>query len=667
VDIQTDLAARVEELESRLVPGLRPLAHVAYDYRWSWHADGPAVFAALAGDAWRRGRENPVALLTRLSRRNQLAVVQEDDLVERVARLAADLEPVPDVADDPVAFLCAEFGVHVSLPIYSGGLGVLAGDFLKEASDRGVPFVGVGLLYRRGYFSQRLDLTGWQQEYWLEYDPDDLPLALVHGGDGMPLRLTATVFGKPLGFQVWCARVGRVPLLLLDADVDGNDAVQRWTTARLYDGNPEVRLAQYGLLGSGGARTLKALGIEPSVVHLNEGHPALAAFELDAPVAFTTHTPLPAGNETYPSELFRRAFGDEPLELAAAGEGRAGLSQLAMRIAGKRNAVSAIHETASRDIWRPLFGDEEPPIEHVTNGAHVATFVCRPMADLFSKHLGDGWRTTSADEDVWASVRAIPNAELWAARSEARARLVEFARARVAARRLLRGEPLAFAEAAETGLDPDALTLGFARRVAAYKRLQLLFADVARGTRLLSNAERPVQLLIAGKAHPRDEEAKTLLQRLYHLRDEAPGTEGRVLFVEDYDLVVARELVGGCDVWVNVPRPPLEASGTSGMKASFNGVVQLSVLDGWWAEGFDGSNGWGIDSEGDDAADAEALYDLLENDVIPLYYDRDADGVPQRWCDLVKETIATCAARFSATRMLDEYVERIYGPLRARV
>ena len=667
MNISTDLAVRVDELESRLVPALRPLARIAYDYRWSWHQDGAAVFRAIDRDGWRRARQNPVALLSNLSRRRQLAFEADERHADQVSRLAADLEPEPPPDGDPIAFLCAEFGVHVSLPIYSGGLGVLAGDFLKEASDRRVPFVGVGLLYRRGYFQQRLDLTGWQQEYWLEHDAEELPLAQVQNGDGGPLRLSVTVFGRPIAFQVWCAQVGRVPLLLLDADVEGNDAVQRWTTARLYDGNPEIRLAQYGLLGIGGARTLKALGIAPSVVHLNEGHPALAALELDAPVVFTTHTPLPAGNETYPRELFERAFGDGALELGAAGDGRVGLSQLAMRVAGKRNAVSRIHETVSRDIWRPLFGDEEPPIAHVTNGAHVGTFTYRPLAELFARHLGTAWRESPADEATWEGVRAIPNAELWEARCKARARLVAFTRAHVATRRLLRGEPIAFAEAADTGLDADVLTLGFARRVATYKRLHLLFADVERGARLLSNPERPVQVLISGKAHPRDDEGKTLLQRLYRLRDEAPGSSSRVVFLEDYDLAVARELVGGCDVWVNLPRPPLEASGTSGMKAAFNGVLQLSVLDGWWAEAFDGSNGWGIDSDGDDAADGVRLYDVLENEVIPLYYDRDADGVPNRWCELVKETIATCAARFSATRMLNEYVEQIYEPLRASV
>jgi starch phosphorylase len=695
--IRTDLEARIEELERRLVPALQPLARVAFDYRWSWEQRGPDVFAEISPRRWRLARQNPVWFLAALPRRTQLAVEANAALVGRIERLAASVaaaespgEPYADLGG-PVAFFCAEFGVHASLPVYSGGLGVLAGDLLKEASDRSLPLVGVGLLYRRGFFSQRLDLSGWQQEFWAEHDPDLLPLSLVQSTDGAPLHLTVTLFGHELEYRIWCARIGRVPLLLLDADVPRNSARQRWTTARLYDGNFEVRLAQYGLLGIGGAQTLEALGIEPAVVHLNEGHPALAALEFAARrvgggetfdealedigtrVAFTTHTPLPAGNETYPRDLFLRAFGDLParlgvdddrfLGLAAAEDDRVGLSQLAVRVAGRRNAVSRAHATTSREIWQPLFPDSEAPIEYVTNGAHVATHICEPVTALLAEHLGDRWlRGNPADPAAWEGIRDIPNAELWAARCAARARLVDYARAKVEEGRLLRGESLEFAEAPAVGLAPDALTLGFARRLATYKRLSLLFADPERGARLLAGPS-PIQLLIAGKAHPRDEEAKTTLQRLHRLRHDVPAASGRAVFLEDYDLAVAHELVGGCDVWVNLPRPPLEASGTSGMKATFNGVLQLSVLDGWWAEAYNGSNGWAIDSEGNDEADAKRLYDLLEREVIPLFYERDADGVPNSWCDLVKEAVGTCAWRFSATRMLDDYVERVYTPL----
>jgi glycogen phosphorylase len=679
--IPTDQPRRVEELEGRLVPALRPLAGLAYDYRWSWHADGADLFAAVDPARWAFVRENPVRFLTGLPHDAQLAAERDAGLADRIRRMAGEVadavrEPAAPAAglDGPVAFFCAEYGIHVSLPTYAGGLGVLAGDILKEASDRGLAMVAVGLLYRRGYFCQRVDASGWQEEYWLEHDPAELPLALVLGGEGAPLRLTVPLLQTEVAFQVWLAAVGRVPLLLLDAGLPENDAVARWTSGRLYDGNAEIRLAQYGLLGAGGAQALAALGIDPAVIHLNEGHPALAPLVLGAArdrVVFTTHTPLAAGNETYPPELFRQAFAGVEAglgveaghleRLAASADGGAGMSALAMRLSGRRNAVSRLHGETAREIWAPSFPDA--PIDHVTNGAHLDTFLAEPLARLFDRHLDGRWRCVPADPAAWEGVRAIPNEELWAARCAARARLVRFAAERAVSDRLLRGEDLAYARAA-AGLDPDALTLGFARRLAAYKRLDLLVADPGRLARIL-NGERPCQLVVAGKAHPRDEEGKRVLQRLYGCRDELGA--GRMVFLEDYDLAVARELVAGCDIWVNLPRPPLEASGTSGMKAAFNGALQLSVLDGWWAEAFTGTNGWGIESDaGADPAvagpaDAGSLYRILEEEAVPLFYDRDEAGVPHRWCELVKEAITSCAPRFTATRMLQDYVERMYA------
>jgi starch phosphorylase len=689
--IPSDQCGRIEELEQRLVPGLRPLAGLAYDYRWSWHADGAGVFAAIDPARWAFVGQNPVRFLAGLPRQAQLDAEHDAGLVERIGRVAGEVadvtrepaSPAPGL-DGPVAFFCAEFGIHVSLPVYSGGLGVLAGDILKEASDRGLAMVAIGLLYRRGFFCQRVDASGWQQEYWLEHDPEELPLARVLGAGGEPLRLSTPLMGGEVGFQVWLASVGRVPLLLLDAGIPENDAVARWTSGRLYEGSPEVRLAQYGLLGAGGAQTLAALGIDPAVIHLNEGHPALAPVVLAAAraggggldeavaavrdrVVFTTHTPLAAGNETYPPELFRRAFagiaerlGAETgyLErLAASGDGAVGMSPLAMRVSGRRNAVSRLHGETAREIWAPAFPDLA--IDHVTNGAHLPTFLGEPMAALFDRYLDGGWRRAPADPSAWEGVKAIPDEELWAARCAARGRLVRFAAAKAVSDRLLRGEDLEYAKAA-AGLDSGALTLGFARRLAAYKRLDLLVSDPERLGRIL-NGERPCQLLIAGKAHPRDEEGKRVLQRLYACRDQLGA--GRMVFLEDYDLAIARELVAGCDIWINLPRPPLEASGTSGMKAGFNGALQLSVLDGWWAEAFTGANGWGIGGEagGDDATDAGRLYSILEEEALPLFYDRDEAGVPHRWCELVKDAIATCAPQFTATRMLRDYVDHMYA------
>ena len=616
------------------------------------------------------------------------------------AYLSRPDRPRPGVAG-PVAFFCAEFGFHSSMPIYSGGLGVLAGDILKEASDQALPLIGIGLFYRRGYFRQRLDGAGRQQEYWVANDPKSMPMVRVTDGHGAPLLLEVPLYGEPLHFQVWRVDVGRIPLLLLDSQVPENDGVQRWTSARLYDGSRAIRLAQYGLLGIGGMRVLQALGIDPAVIHLNEGHPALAVLELAAArvaageslddaldslrerVVFTTHTPVAAGNETYAREEFVAAFGDLAprlgldaaafASLATAGEGgQPGMTPLALRISARRNGVSRLHGEVARRMWQPLFDvpEAEVPIAHVTNGAHIPTFLADPMYRLLSAYLGDGWLERAADPATWAGVAAIPNEELWAARCASREQLVTYVRAKSQQDRLLRGEQIAYVRAIEDCLDPEALTLGFARRLATYKRLYLLTQDPDRARRILGGTQ-PVQLLISGKAHPNDEGGKDALQRVYNLKREDGQIAERVVFVEDYDLDVARHLVSGCDVWVNLPRKPMEASGTSGMKASFNGVLQLSVLDGWWAEAFDGANGWGIPGDEDpdpaaaDLSDATTFYDLLEHEVVPLFYERDAKGVPVRWCERVKASLATCGPAFSATRMVDDYVARMY-PRRPR-
>ena len=704
----SDIDAAATELAQTLPEALRPLARVAYDYRWSWAADGAALFEALDAQGWARRQANPLRTLTEARRSVLQRAAADPALAARIERLAQQLAAERlrpwhrgvATPQRPVAFFCAEFGVHGSLPTYAGGLGVLAGDILKQASDLGVPMVGVGLLYRTGYFHQRIDASGMQHEYWIDSDPERLPCVRVRGADGRPLTVQVPVDEEDVVVQIWRVDVGRVPLYLLDTDRPENSAIGRWITARLYDSNRAIRLAQYAVLGVGGVRALHAMGIDPALVHLNEGHPALAAFELfaaarraqpqlDEPAAwqqvcgrtvFTTHTPVPAGNETYLRDELLTVLGRyaDTLPLAAGREGLlsigridpadaaqpSGLTPLALRCARQANAVSRRHGEVARAMWQPLFPGRAPegvPITHVTNGVHVPSWLQGPMRELLDRHLGPGWMERAHDPASWAPVADIPAAELWAARNAARAHLVAMIGRRLTSDRLRRGEPMAYARTAIDGFHPDRLTFGFARRLATYKRLHLLGLMPERAMALFGG-ERPIQFVFAGKAHPADVDAKEVVQRMFLLKRVA----GRAAFLEDYDLPTAAQFVGGCDVWINLPQPPLEASGTSGMKSALGGGLQLSVLDGWWAEGYDGSNGWAIDgkADGDRAAqdwrDASALFDLIERQVVPMFHERDADGIPQRWVAMVKRSLMTLGPRFSAARMVREYAERIY-------
>ena len=703
-----DIDMAVAELAGTLPTPLQPLARVAFDYRWCWAADGAATFAAIDAGHWARCGANPRRLLTETPPSLLRRAAADTALVARVERLARELQADrerpwlagPASPQHPVAFCCAEFGVHGSLPIYSGGLGILAGDILKEASDLALPMVGIGLMYRTGYFHQRIDVTGLQHEYWLDADPDRLPCVQVSGADGQPLTVTVPVDSEDVVAQVWRVDVGRVPLYLLDTDRPENSQVGRWVTSRLYESNRAIRLAQYAVLGVGGARALQAMGIEPAVYHLNEGHPALAVYELlgqvrarqpglsddeawqrvREQVVFTTHTPVAAGNETYARDevlgmlgRLADASGDREGFLARGRMNPAqpgqpsGMTALALRTSRQANAVSQRHGDVARGMWQPLFpgrAREGVPITHVTNGVHVPTWLHGPMRDLLDRHLAAGWMAHADDPETWAPLAAVPAAELWAARCAARAQLVGMITRHAIGHRLRRGEPLDYASAARDGFDPARLTIGFARRLATYKRLHLVGLMPERAIALVGG-ERPVQFVFAGKAHPDDHEAKEVVRRLFTLK-RAPGVAGRAAFLEDYDIPLAGRMVAGCDVWVNLPRPPLEASGTSGMKSVLGGGLQLSVLDGWWAEAYDGHNGWAIDGREDsdhaaqDWRDANTLFDLLERQVVPMFHERDADGVPLRWVEMMRRSLMTHGPRFSATRMLREYAQRIY-------
>jgi starch phosphorylase len=688
-----DIDRAIAGLAGRLPAELEVLARIAYDYAWAWDPDGDALFSDVDPDRWISCAGNPVRLLQEASAERVAAAAADPAILERAAaldrRLSDHRAAPPSREGGPVAYFCAEYAIHASLPVYSGGLGALAGDLVKEASDRALPFVAIGLLYRQGYFRQRIDLSGWQREYWLETDADRLPAALIRDDDGAPVTITVPTRDEEIVAQIWRVDVGRVPLLLLDAERPENSTFARFTTSQLYVGNPEVRLNQYALLGVGGRRALKALGIEPDVYHLNEGHAAFGALEepgatveevVDSSrphTVFTTHTPVPAGNDAYPGGevallleplIEARGFDDE--SVLALGRTHPedehepfGITQLAIRTARATNAVSRRHGEVAREMWQELWPGtpvDDVPITHVTNGVHVPTWIGKPMRALLDRHLGDGWITRAGDPATWAGIDAIPDDELMAVRRTQRSALVDLVRERIPRDRVARGEERSFVDAGESAFDPDALTIGFARRVATYKRLALMVHDAQRALDLL-RGDRPVQMVIAGKAHPKDDPGKALIQQLLHLRG-AEGTQGRVVFLADYDLASAARLVGGCDIWVNLPRPPLEASGTSGMKSVLNGGLQLSVLDGWWAEAYDGYNGWALPGEVDadhqaqDARDAATLYRLLEDEIVPEFYAGD-----DSWVRRVKASLKTLAPEFSATRMLADYEAKMYA------
>jgi starch phosphorylase len=704
-----DLELAANELARRLPDRLAPLARLAYNYRWSWLPGADELFRSVDPQRWDLCLNNPVRLLQEAPAAAIERLAGQDAFVERAALLeslvGAELERPPAAGPvdpaRPVAYFSAEYGVHRSLPVYSGGLGALAGDFVKEASDRALPLVAIGLMYRQGYFRQRIDAGGWQHEYWVDTDPERLPAALVTGDDGEVLTIPVPIGHRDVTVQVWRVDVGRVPLYLLDVDRPDNDRRARWISSRLYVGDEETRLAQYVLLGVGGVRALRALGVDPGTIHMNEGHAALAPLELAradvergvaveealasarARTVFTTHTPVPAGNDTYPAELARTVVGPLVDQLGAAGcdvlrlarthpddaSEPFGVTQLALRMSRAANGVSRRHGQVARQMWRALWPDrseEEVPIGHVTNGVHVPTWVGDPIRALLDRHLGQDWMNRAADAVTWDAIDAIPAADLWAVRGRQRAALIDWLRDRSVVDRLARTDTPDYVGAAERALDPEVLTIGFARRIATYKRLGLLVQDPGRMLALLES-DRPIQVVLAGKAHPRDEDAKHLLQGLFHLKG-ARGVAERVVFLDDYDLASGAALVRGCDVWLNVPRPPLEASGTSGMKSVMNGGLQLSVLDGWWAEAYDGSNGWALPGDVDDdhgAADtrtAGELYRLLEHEVVPAFYERGDDGLPAAWIERMRASLKTLAPRFSATRMLEDYAERAYAP-----
>lgn len=702
----------------RLPETLEALERISRNYWWSWAADGAAVFRDLDQQLWDDCEQNPRCLLSEVSELRLTKMATDPVYAERVRRLAENFDRYMNPAtatwaqrhvalswERPVAYFCAEFGVHSSAQLYSGGLGILAGDHLKSASDLGLPLVAVGLLYNYGYFRQRLRRDGWQEEHYGKIEPSKLPLTLVEEREtGTPLRVELDIRGRRVGLQVWRMDVGRVKLYLLDSNVGENAETDRLITGHLYGGDRETRCVQEIVLGVGGVRLLRRLGIEPHVFHLNEGHSAFLTLELARELiaegrgfseaapqvrdrcVFTTHTPVAAGHDEFLPALVEYCFGrpyieslglsdEEFFDLGRVTAGNEeelfGLTPLALRMCRSTNGVSRRHGEVSRELWRDIYPGrtvEEVPVGFITNGVHAPTWVAPLIRRLYERYVAEDWNERECDAELWQRGLAhMPDEELWRAHRLLKQRLIAFARHRLFHARLQQGDPAGHAAAAHDLFDPEALTIGFARRVAAYKRWSLLLADRERLLRLIHNEERPVQFIFAGKAHPQDEVAKGILQQLALWKYD-PRVMRRAVFIQDYDQEIARQLVQAVDVWMNVPRRPLEASGTSGEKVAMNGGLNLSVLDGWWIEGYDGTNGWAVGEErtltgelyDEDAADAESLYRVLEEQVVPTFYERDQDGIPRRWVRMMKRSIETLVPTFNSDRMVQDYAQQIY-------
>jgi glycogen phosphorylase len=697
------------------IEGLRTAAH---NLRWCWSHESVELFRRLDRDLWETTGHNPVLLLGAIEQSKLEEAAKDDAFLAHLRRVESSLDTYlaadstwfrrthTDLKDVPlIAYFSAEFGLTECLSIFAGGLGILAGDHLKSASDLGVPLVGVGLLYQQGYFRQYLNQSGWQQEAYVDNDFQNLPVSLVYHPDGSPVTVEVNLAGRPVCAQVWRAQVGRVPLYLLDTNISSNARSEdRDLTDQLYGGDREMRIRQEILLGIGGYRALAAIGLQPTVFHMNEGHSAFLALEhirhlmttrrlsfmearelASASLCFTTHTPVEAGHDYFNPDLLNRYFGDTALELGLSqseflelgrtqGTGDFCMTVLALRTAARANGVSKLHGDVSRKMWQSLWPGvpvQEIPIGHVTNGVHFRSWISAEFNQLYDRYLGPNWREEPANTDVWSRVNSIPAEELWRTHERRRERLVAWARRRVRDQRVRRGAPDAEIDAAAEVLDPDTLTIGFARRFATYKRATLILRDVDRVRRLLTDPSRPMQLIFAGKAHPQDQAGKELIRQITEFsRDPALGRH--LVFLADYDMAVARYLVQGVDVWLNTPLRPNEASGTSGMKAAANAVLNLSVPDGWWDEVWnDPQNsrkmGWAIgqgeeysDRNYQDQVEAEALYDLLERDIIPTFYERGADRIPRKWVERMKTSVNSLCYFVNTHRMVRDYVDGYY-------
>ena len=699
-----------------LPPALERLHELASNLMWCWDQELLSLFGRVDSDLWGETRHNPLMMLGMIKQERFAELAADDSFVSHLKRAGQRFDEYtsrktwydkqhPDSHWNPlIAYFSFEFGITESLQIYSGGLGILSGDHLKSCSDLGIPLVGVGLLYQKGYFQQYLNADGWQQESYPENDFYNLPITLERDPQGAPILVKCAYPGRDVHVQIWRTDVGRVRLYLLDTNIEANNREDQDITDQLYGGDLELRLKQEIILGIGGVRALKALGIQSMVYHMNEGHSAFLALErtrtlmtehqlsfqqatelTKAGAVFTTHTPVPAGIDRFPSDLIGRYFGNYYREVGLDHEQFMALGRqnphdpyepfcmaiLALRMAAYTNGVSKLHGTISRKMWQGVWPGvpvEEVPIGSVTNGVHQPSFVSRDMKGLYDRYLGPRWRETPADAKLWSRVDRIPSAELWNTHERRRERLVGIVRQRLHEQLERRGAPSAELMAAEEALNPEALTIGFARRFATYKRATLLLRDPDRLIRILGDRDRPVQIIFAGKAHPDDNPGKELIRQIVHLtrREEL---RPRLVFLENYDMNVARYMLQGVDVWLNTPIRPREASGTSGMKAAANGVLNLSILDGWWDEAYTSEIGWAIgsgevyeDRDYQDHVESNALYNLLEKEIAPLFYTRSSDGLPRQWIEKMKASLKAVCPIFNSHRMLQEYTEQYYIP-----
>ncbi len=698
---------------------LSRLRDIAYNLWWSWNSEAIDLYRSIDLNLWEKVGKNPVRFLQEVSQKKLEEKLSDAGFMNEYQKIVSAFDNYTantdtwfnrtyrDTNKQSVAYFSAEYGLNEVLPVYSGGLGVLSGDHCKAASDLGIPFTAIGLFYKQGYFNQRINHEGWQETNYPQLNVSQLPVKPALNSEGKQTMISVELPGRVVYAIIWEVKIGRISLFLMDTDVELNSESDRALTARLYGGDQETRIQQEIFLGMGGLKTLEALGIKPTVYHMNEGHSAFLGLELirkymhekgvsfrvakeiaSSSVVFTTHTPVPAGNDVFPIHMMDKYFGSywnqigisrhEFLDLGAKinDNQNFNMTVLALTIAGKKNGVSELHGAVSRNIFNnvwPNIPEDDVPIGHITNGIHTLTWLSPNIKMLYSKYLAPDWEERLYDKSIWDAVENIPDEELWNAHCQLKVKMINFVRDRLKEQRYLNGESIDDQKEVDGLLDPNALTIGFARRFATYKRANLIFRNVARIQKILNNPNMPVQIIFAGKAHPADRPAHEIIKNINEIARQE-GFKGKVVLVENYNMTVARNLVQGVDIWLNNPRRPLEASGTSGQKVCINGVINFSVLDGWWCEGYNGKNGWSIGDDTfygneyyQDNADSESIYNTLENQIIPLYYNRNENGVPVKWIKVMKESIRSLTPQYSTHRMVQEYTGKMYIPFMDRV